>query len=99
MATALEALKQAVEFERSALEQYQIAMGETQHDETKEALKGYIEDKQQKIDTLSWFVMAETGTLEKEEAPEKTGASKCPFSGQLAEMGIDISQMKPPTFD
>ena len=64
MATALEALKQAVEFERSALEQYQIAMDQTQHDETKEALKGYIEDKQQKIDTLSWFVMAETGTLE-----------------------------------
>jgi len=98
MPTALEALKEAVEFERSALEQYKIAMDQTQHDETKEALKGYIEDKQQKIDTLSWFVMAETGTLETSEEPPKA-ASKCPFSGQLAEMGIDISQMKPPTFE
>ena len=99
MSTSIEALKQAVQHERDALAQYKIALEHTPNQETKDALKDYIADKEQKIDTLSWFVMAETGTLEKEEAPAKTGASKCPFSGQLAEMGIDISQMKPPTFD
>lgn len=107
MADSIEALKQAVQFERSALEQYKIALENTQNGETREALKGYIQDKEQKIDTLSWFILAETGALEtgseakSESAPqgETKAASKCPFSKQLAEMGIDISQMKPPTFD
>ena len=108
MADPIEALKQAVQFERSALEQYKIALDNAQHDETREALTGYIQDKEQKIDTLSWFIMAETGSLEtsgetqSESAPaggEQKGESKCPFSKQLADMGIDISQMKPPTFE
>lgn len=107
MADSIEALKQAVQFERSALEQYRIALDNAQHEETREALTGYIQDKEQKIDTLSWFIMAETGSLEtggeskSEEAPAEgeKGASKCPFSKQLADMGIDITQMKPPTFE
>ena len=46
------------------------------------------------------MVMAEAGQLDPDaadtqpaqEAP-KSGASKCPFSGALAEMGIDITKM------
>ncbi|MGP0565814.1 hypothetical protein ACTRW9_00685 [Nitrospina sp. 32_T5] len=106
MADSITALKQAIEFERSALEKYQEALKTATHQETREALKGYITDKEQKIDTLSWFIMAETGSVETSPSEsgeaaegEKSGASKCPFSKQLADMGIDISQMKPPTFE
>ncbi|CAI2719014.1 hypothetical protein [Nitrospina watsonii] len=105
MADSIQALKQAVEFERSALEQYQIALKHATHKETQEALQGYITDKEQKIDTLSWFIMAESGSVETSSESEAAsgeasgGASKCPFSKQLADMGIDITQMKPPTFE
>ena len=42
------------------------------------------------------MIMAEAGELEQEEVAEGAEAkpaSKCPFSGALAEMGIDISKM------
>ncbi len=49
---------------------------------------------------MHWVIMAEAGEIETEKpAPAaegeeaKSGASKCPFSGALAEMGIDITKM------
>lgn len=98
MPSSIEALKQAVQLEEQALDQYIIAMDNSVHEETKQTLKEYADDKQQKIDTLSWMIMAESGELEKEEsAPqnggEKLAAGKCPFSrGDLEAMGIDMSQ-------
>lgn len=99
MSTAIKALQKAIECEQAALEQYKIASDHAEQPETKEALKEYLADKEQKIDTLSWMVMAETGTLERTEtAPqngaEKLASGKCPFSGELAKMGIDIDKMK-----
>ena len=58
MSSSIEALKQAVELEQQALDLYIIAMDNTIHEETKQTLKRYADDKQQKIDTLSWMVMA-----------------------------------------
>jgi rubrerythrin len=98
MPSSIDALKQAVELEQQALDQYIIAMDNAVHEETKQTLKEYADDKQQKIDTLSWMIMAESGDLEKEESTPQTGgeklaAGKCPFSkGELKEMGFDMSQ-------
>ena len=98
MPSSIEALKQAVELEEKALDQYIIAMDSAVHEETKQTLKEYADDKQQKIDTLSWMIMAESGDLEKEESAPQNGserlaAGKCPFSrGDLEAMGIDMSQ-------
>ncbi len=98
MPTSIDALKQAVEHEQQALDQYIIAMDNAVHEETKQTLKEYADDKQQKIDTLSWMIMAEAGDVEKDEAAPKTGAEKltagkCPFSkGDLEKMGFDMSQ-------
>ncbi len=98
MSSSIEALKHAVQLEEQALDQYIIAMDNAVHAETKETLKEYADDKQQKIDTLSWMIMAESGDLEKEEKAPETGgeklaAGKCPFSkGELKEMGFDASQ-------
>jgi hypothetical protein len=99
MSSSIEALKQAVELEQQTLDLYIIAMDNAVHEETKQTLKEYADDKQQKIDTLSWMVMAESGDIEKEEttAPqtggEKLSAGKCPFSkGELKEMGFDMSK-------
>ena len=98
MSTTIKALQKAIECEQAALEQYKIASAHAEQPETKEALTEYLADKEQKIDTLSWMVMAETGTLEKTEAPqngaEKLASGKCPFAGELAKMGIDIDKMK-----
>lgn len=99
MSTTIKALQKAIECEQAALEQYKIASAHAEQPETKEALKEYLADKEQKIDTLSWMVMAETGTLERTEtAPqngaEKLASGKCPFSGELSKMGIDIDKMK-----
>ncbi len=102
MSSSVEALKQAVILEKQALEQYQIASENSLHSETKQELEKYLSDKQQKIDALSWMIMAESGTLEKsDEAPKENGAQKlaagkCPFSGELAKMGIDITKMSKP---
>ncbi len=98
MPTSIDALKQAVEYEQQALDQYIIAMDNAVHEETKKTLKEYADDKQQKIDTLSWMIIAEAGDVEKEEAAPQTGAEKlaagkCPFSrGDLEKMGFDMSQ-------
>ncbi len=98
MPKSIEALKQAIDFEQQALDQYIIAMDNAVHEETRKTLKEYADDKQQKIDTLSWMVMAESGDIEKEESAPQTGgeklaSGKCPFSrGELEGMGFDMSQ-------
>ena len=98
MTSSIEALKQAVELEQQALDLYIIAMDNAVHEETRKTLKEYADDKQQKIDTLSWMVMAESGEIEKDESAPQTGgeklaAGKCPFSrGDLEGMGFDMSQ-------
>lgn len=98
MSAAAEALKKAIEHEKLALERYKEAMNCSTHDETRETLKKIAADKNQQIDSLSWMVLAEAGQLEEgakseeAEAP-KSNASKCPFSGALKEMGVDITKM------
>lgn len=98
MSAAAEALKKAIEHEKLALERYKEAINCSTHDETRETLKKIASDKNQQIDSLSWMVLAEAGQLEEgakseeAEAP-KSNASKCPFSGALKEMGVDITKM------
>ncbi len=98
MSTSIDALKQAIEFEQQALDQYIIAMDNATHEETRTTLKEYADDKQQKIDTLSWMVMAESGDIETDKPAPQTGgeklaAGKCPFSrSDLEGMGFDMSQ-------
>ncbi|NIQ03417.1 MAG: hypothetical protein GWM98_26120 [Nitrospinaceae bacterium] len=102
MSTAIHALKQAIELEQQALDQYIIALDSAVHEETKQTLKEYADDKQQKIDALSFLIMAENGQLEKTESEPMTGgqklaAGKCPFSKkELSDMGFDMSKS---TFD
>lgn len=98
MPSSIDALKQAVELEQQALDQYIIAMDNAVHAETKKTLEEYADDKQQKIDTLSWMIMAESGDIEKEQVAPQTGgeklaAGKCPFSKkELSSMGFDMSK-------
>lgn len=99
MSHAAEALRKAIEHEKLALERYREAINACDHDQTRAALKKIADEKNQQIDSLHWMIMAEAGQLDTEataetaeEAP-KSGASKCPFSGALAEMGIDITKM------
>ena len=100
MSHAADALRKAIEHEKLALERYREAINACDHGETRTALKKIADEKNQQIDSLHWMVMAEAGQLDTEaaaaeaaeEAP-KSGASKCPFSGALAEMGIDITKM------
>ena len=100
MSHAAEALKKAIEHEKLALERYKEAINSCTHEETRGTLKKIAADKNQQIDSLHWMVMAEAGQLDTEKASEegqeeapKSSASKCPFSGALAEMGIDITKM------
>ena len=98
MSNSAAALKEAVEFEKKALEKYQEATALVKHEETKETLQKMTTEKQQTIESMHWIIMAEAGKIETEkpaaEGEEaKSGASKCPFSGALAEMGIDITKM------
>ena len=98
MSNSAAALKEAVEFEKKALEKYQEAAALVKHTETKETLEKLTTEKQQTIESMHWIIMAEAGKIETEKPAEKTedaksGASKCPFSGALAEMGIDITKM------
>ena len=100
MSNSAAALKEAVEFEKKALEKYQEATALVKHEETKETLQKLTTEKQQTIESMHWIIMAEAGKIETEkpaveaEGEEaKSGASKCPFSGALAEMGIDITKM------
>ena len=100
MSSSAAALKEAVEFEKKALGKYTEAASLVKHPETKETLDKLTSEKKQIIESMHWIIMAEAGEIETEkpaqategEAP-KSGASKCPFSGALAEMGIDITKM------
>jgi len=98
MSNSAAALKEAVEFEKKALEKYQEAASIVKHPETQETLQKLTTEKQQTIESMHWIIMAEAGKIETEKPAEqaeesKSGASKCPFSGALAEMGIDITKM------
>lgn len=100
MSNSAAALKEAVEFEKKALEKYQEAASLVKHDETKETIEKLTAEKQQMIESMHWIIMAEAGKIETEKPAEnaageepKSGAGKCPFSGALAEMGIDITKM------
>ncbi len=98
MSTSIAALKEAVELEKTALEKVRSAIGSAKHDQTKSVLEKCVADKEQIIDTLSWIMMAESGEIQpeamtEEEIAEAKPAGKCPFTGQLAEMGIDITKM------
>ncbi|MFQ5450310.1 MAG: ferritin-like domain-containing protein [Nitrospinaceae bacterium] len=100
MSASAEALKKAIEYEKLALEKYKEAINCSTHEETRETLKKIASEKNQQIDSLSWMVLAEAGQLETQtgseqkegEAPQSS-ASKCPFSGALKDMGIDITKM------
>ncbi len=98
MSTAIAALKEAVELEKSALEKIRTAISSTKHEQTKSVLEKHVAEKEQNIDSLTWMVMAESGEIQpepmtEEEIAEAKPAGKCPFTGQLAEMGIDITKM------
>ena len=97
MSNAVDALKLAIDLEKQALEKYNQAIPHVTNEQTRKAVEKYAADKNQQIDSLHWMIMAEAGQLETEEEPvaeEGTPkAGKCPFSGQLAEMGLDINKM------
>ena len=97
MSNAVDALKLAIKLEKEALKNYREAILHVTHEQTRKAVEKYASEKNQQIDSLHWMIMAEEGQLETEEAPvagEGTPkAGKCPFSGQLAEMGLDINKM------
>lgn len=99
MSKSAESLKMAVEYEKKAVEQYREAVKHSGQKESQEAISKIIQEMDQHIDTIHWIIMAESGRLEgsTESAPQqetgatKLAAGKCPFSGELAKMGIDIS--------
>jgi rubrerythrin len=100
MSSSATALREAVEFEKKALEKYTEAAALVKHPETKASIEKITAEKKQAIESMHWIIMAEAGEIETEKpAPAvegeepKSGASKCPFSGALAEMGIDITKM------
>jgi hypothetical protein len=100
MSNSAAALREAVELEKQALEKYQEAVSMVTHSETKESIEKITSDKKQIIESMHWIIMAEAGKIETEQPAEtaegeepKSGASKCPFSGALADMGIDITKM------
>ena len=86
--------------EKLALERYKEAINCSSNEETRKTLKQITTEKNHQIDSLHWMVLAEAGQLDteagaapqEEEAP-KSSASKCPFSGALKEMGVDITKM------
>ena len=97
MSNAVDALKLAIELEKKALAKYKEAIPHVNNDQTRQAVEKYASEKNQQIDSLHWMIMAEAGQLETEEAPVaeegSPKAGKCPFSGPLAEMGVDINKM------
>jgi rubrerythrin len=100
MSNSAAALREAVEFEKKALEKYKQATSMVKHPETKESLEKITAEKTQTIESMHWVIMAEAGEIETEKSAPvaegeeaKSGASKCPFSGALADMGIDITKM------
>ena len=97
MSDAVDALKLAIELEKHALKKYREASPHLTNEQTRKAIEKFASEKNQHIDSLHWMIMAEAGQLETEEAPAveegAPKAGKCPFSGQLAEMGLDINKM------
>ncbi len=99
MSAAAEALRKAIEHEKQALERYKEAINCSSNEETRESLKKIATEKNQTIDSLHWMALAEAGQLETEAGAEpkeeaaQSSASKCPFSGALKEMGVDITKM------
>ncbi len=99
MTDIVSVLKEALELEKQALEKYNLAIPGLEHKETREAVEKYAEDKNQQIDALHWMILAEAGQLDGETTPvakteeEAKPAGKCPFTGQFAAMGIDMSKM------
>ena len=63
MPNSAAALKEAVEFEKKALEKYQEAASIVEHPETKETLQKLTTEKQQTIESMHWIIMAEAGLL------------------------------------
>lgn len=97
MSNSAEALKTAIEFEKKAVEKFREAVKHAEHKESKETVEKIIQEMDQHIETVHWILMAETGRLENTETPQETGATKlaagkCPFSGEFAKMGIDLSK-------
>ena len=66
MSNSAAALKEAVEFEKKALEKYQEATALVKHEETKETLQKLTTEKQQTIESMHWIIMAEAGKIETE---------------------------------
>lgn len=97
MVNAVDVLRLAIDLEKQALGKYREAIPHVNNEQTRKAVEKYASEKNQQIDSLHWMIMAEAGQLETEEAsvPEegKPKAGKCPFSGALAEMGMDINKM------
>ena len=67
MSNSAAALKEAVEFEKKALEKYQEATALVKHEETKETLQKLTTEKQQTIESMHWIIMAEAGKIETEK--------------------------------
>jgi len=97
MSNTIESLKSGIELEKQALEKYKEAIPGIENKEMRETMEKIVSEKNQQIDTLHWMVVAESGQLETEkEATASEGekpAGKCPFTGQFAAMGIDMSKM------
>ena len=98
MSHAVNALKLAVDFEKQALEKYKEAIPHVTNEQTRKAVEKYASEKNEQIDSLHWMIMAEAGQLETWDIPpvaqEGTHKGrKYTFSGQLEEMGVDISKM------
>ncbi|MBI4389808.1 MAG: ferritin-like domain-containing protein [Nitrospinae bacterium] len=99
MSASTEALKSAIEFEKKAVEKYREAIKSIEHKETRETLEKIVAEMDQQIDTAHWMIVAESGQLgaaaeeqTKETGATKLAAGKCPFSGEFAKMGIDMSK-------
>jgi rubrerythrin len=59
MSNSAAALKEAVEFEKQALEKYKEAVALVNHQETKETLQKLTTEKQQTIESMHWIIMAD----------------------------------------
>ncbi|MBI5427422.1 MAG: hypothetical protein HZA02_03990 [Nitrospinae bacterium] len=99
MSASTEALKSAIEFGKKAAEKYREAINSVEHKETRETLEKIVAEMDQQIDTAHWMIVAESGQLgsvaeepTKETGATKLAAGKCPFSGEFAKMGIDLSK-------
>ena len=99
MTNVTETLKKAIEFEKMALEHYKEAVDREPHEKIRNFRENPASANKQQIDSLHWMMMAESGELEigevagSEEAEAKPTGGKCPFSGQLKEMGFDMDKM------